>query len=83
MEFGDVKNNSCKEVSFDTTNNFTGKDHLHIKWDASKCNYIALGLKWSNFKGKNLKPIIKSAAIELHVRIDSEPFQIYLCFLFL
>jgi len=66
-----VKNNSCKEVSFETTNNFTGKDHLHIKWDASKCNYIALGLKWSNYKGKNLKPIIKSTAIELHVRIDS------------
>ena len=66
-----VKNNSCKEVSFETINNFTGKDHLHIKWDASKCNYIALGLKWSNFKAKNLKPIIKSAAIELHVRIDS------------
>ncbi|MEC8611117.1 MAG: hypothetical protein VXY06_05135, partial [Bacteroidota bacterium] len=66
-----VKNNSCKEVSFETINNFTGNDHLRIKWDASKCNYIALGLKWSNFKAKNLKPIIKSAAIELHVRIDS------------
>jgi hypothetical protein len=66
-----VKNNSCKEVSFETTNNFIGKDHLHIKWDASKCNYIALGLKWSNYKGKNLKPIIKSTAIEFHVRIDS------------
>ena len=66
-----VKNNSCKKVSFDTTNNFTGKDHLHINWDDSKCNYIGLGLKWSNFKGKNLKPIIKSAAIELRIRIDS------------
>ena len=66
-----LKNNFCKDVSFETINNFVGKDHLHIKWDASKCNYIALGLKWSNFKAKNLKPIIKSAAIELHVRIDS------------
>lgn len=66
-----LKNNSCKEVSFDTTNNFTGKDHLHIKWDASKCNYVALGLKWNSYKGKNLNPIIKSTAIELHVRIDS------------
>ena len=66
-----VKNNSCKEVSFEKTNNFNGKDHLHIKWDDSKCNYIALGLKWSNFKGKNLKPIIKSAAIELRIRVDS------------
>ena len=66
-----VKNNSCKEVSFEKTNNFNGKDHLHIKWDDSKCSYIALGLKWSNFKGKNLKPIIKSAAIELRIRVDS------------
>ena len=66
-----LKNNSCKEVSFDTTNNFTSKDHLHIKWDASKCNYVALGLKWGSYKGKNLNPIIKSTAIELHVRIDS------------
>ena len=66
-----LKNNSCKEVLFDTTNNFTGKDHLHIKWDASKCNYVALGLKWNSYKGKNLNPIIKSTAIELHVRIDS------------
>ena len=66
-----VKNNSCKEVSFKTNNNFSGKDHLHIKWDASKCNYVAIGLKWSNFKSKNLEPILKSAAIELRVRIDS------------
>ena len=34
-----VKNNSCKEVSFEKTNNFNGKDHLHIKWDDSKCSY--------------------------------------------
>ena len=30
-----------------------------------------MGLKWGNYKGKNLKPIIESAAIELRVRIDS------------
>ena len=66
-----VKNNNCKEVYFDTKNSFIGKDHLHIKWDASKCNYIGMGLKWSNYKPKNLIPIIESTAIELHVRIDS------------
>jgi len=66
-----VKNNNCKQVSFDTTNSYIGKDHIHIKWDASKCNYLAMGLKWSDYKVKNLKPIIESAAIELRVRIDS------------
>ena len=66
-----VKNNTCKEVSFETTNNYIGKDHLHIKWNSSLCNYIGLGLKWGNYKGKNLLPIIESAAIELRVRIDS------------
>tara|TARA_B100001758_G_scaffold241170_1_gene247678 strand:- start:107 stop:1285 length:1179 start_codon:yes stop_codon:yes gene_type:complete len=66
-----VKNNTCKQVSFETTNSYTGKDHLHIKWNASKCNYIAMGLKWGNYKVKNLEPIIESTAIELRVRIDS------------
>ena len=42
-----VKNNTCKQVSFETTNNYIGKDHLHIKWNSSSCNYIGLGLKWS------------------------------------
>ena len=66
-----VKNNTCKEVSFETTNNYIGNDHLHIKWNSSSCNYIGLGLKWGNYKSKNLLPIIESAAIELRVRIDS------------
>ena len=30
-----------------------------------------MGLKWGNYKVKNLKPIIESAAIELRVRINS------------
>ena len=30
-----------------------------------------MGLKWGNYKVKNLEPIIESAAIELRVRIDS------------
>ena len=66
-----IKNNTCKEVSFKTINNYIGKDHIYIKWNASKCNYIGMGLKWGNYKGKNLKPIIESTAIELRVRIDS------------
>ncbi len=66
-----VKNSTCKEVSFETNNSFIGKDHLHIKWNASKCNYIAIGLQWGNYKAKNLTPILESAAIELRVRIDS------------
>lgn len=66
-----LKNNTCRQVSFKTTNNYIGKDHLHINWNASKCNYVAVGLKWDNYKVKNLSPIIDSAAIELRVRIDS------------
>ena len=66
-----VKNNSCKQVYFETNNSYIGKDHIHIKWNASKCNYIGMGLNWGNYKAKNLEPIIESAAIELRVRIDS------------
>ena len=66
-----VKNNTCKEVYFENANSYIGKDHLHVKWNTSKCNYIGIGLKWGNYKVKNLKPIIESAAIELRVRIDS------------
>ncbi len=66
-----IKSNYCKQVSFKTTNSYIGSNHLHIKWNASKCNYIAVGLKWGNYKAKNLKPIIESTAIELRVRIDS------------
>ncbi|MAO71769.1 MAG: hypothetical protein CMD02_04585 [Flavobacteriales bacterium] len=66
-----LKNNKCKHISFENTKNYIGKDHLYINWDASKCNYVAVGLKWSNYKVKNLEPIIESSAIELRVRIDS------------
>ena len=66
-----VKNNACKEVSFETSNSYIGKDHLHVRWNAAKCNYIGMGLKWGNYKVKNLNPIKESAAIELRVRVDS------------
>ena len=52
-----MKNNACKEVSFETTNSYIGKDHLHVKWNESSCKYIGMGLKWGNYKGKNLSLI--------------------------
>ena len=30
-----VKNNACKQVSYETSNSYVGKDHLYIKWDLS------------------------------------------------
>ncbi len=66
-----VKNNDCKQVSFSSTNSYIGNDHLHIKWDASKCNYVGIGFKWGNYKAKNLTTILESTAIELRVRIDT------------
>jgi len=66
-----VKTNACKQVSYKTNNSYIGEDHLHIKWNESACKYVAIGLKWGNYKVKNLKPILESTAIELRVRIDS------------
>ena len=66
-----VKTNACKQVSYKNNNSYVGEDHLHIKWNESDCKYVAIGLKWSNYKVKNLKPILESTAIELRVRIDS------------
>jgi hypothetical protein len=28
-----TKTHPCKEITFDTINNFSGKDHLHLKWE--------------------------------------------------
>lgn len=67
-----VKTNSCKQVTYQTNNSYVGQDHLHIKWNASNCRYVAVGLKWGNYKVKNLKPILESTAIEMRVRSDSE-----------
>ena len=54
-----VKNNACKQVSYETNNSYVGKDHLYIKWDASKCNYVGIGLKWGNYKGqKTLRQLL-------------------------
>ena len=67
-----VKTNACKQVTYQTNNSYVGQDHLHVKWNASECRYVAVGLKWGNYKVKNLKPILESTAIELQVRSDSE-----------
>ena len=67
-----VKQNSCKSISFDTLNNFIGKDHLHIKWnEKQECKYLGFGFKWANFKSKNLLPIVNESAIQFMIRIDS------------
>jgi len=66
-----VKINDCKEVVFDSSNNFEGKDHLYVKWDKNdKCKFIGIGFTWGGYKSKNLSPLINSAAIEMMIRID-------------
>ena len=69
------KSNSCKEINFDTLNNYVGTDHLHIVWDKNEeCKWLGFGFKWGNFKSKNLKPIINSTAIQCRIRCDSGEF---------
>ena len=49
-----VKQNSCKSISFDTLNNFIGKDHLHIKWNEEQeiANTLVLVLNGRILKAK-------------------------------
>ena len=69
------KSNSCKEINFDTLNNYIGADHLHVVWDKKEeCKWLGFGFKWGNFKSKNLKPIINSTAIQFRIRCDSSEF---------
>ena len=69
------KSNSCKEISFDTLNNYMGSDHLHVVWDKKEdCKWLGFGFKWGNFQSKNLKPIINSTAIQFRIRCDSGEF---------
>lgn len=68
-----VKTNNCKEVVFDTSNNFEGEDHLYVKWNKNdECKFIGIGFPWGNYKSKNLSLFINSAAIEMMIRIDEE-----------
>ena len=69
------KTNSCKEIYFDTTNNYVGKDHLHLIWSKTEdCKWLGFGFKWGNFKSKNLTPIIDKSAIQFRIRSDSGEF---------
>ena len=69
------KSNSCKEISFDTINNYTGSDHIHVVWDKKEdCKWLGFGFKWGNFQSKNLKPILNSTAIQFRIRCDSGEF---------
>ena len=72
----------CKEINFDTVNNYSGNDHLHIKWNKTNdCKWLGFGFKWGNFKSKNLLPIIDNSAIELMIRADSGEFLKFQLFL--
>ena len=40
------KSNSCKEISFDTLNNYIGSDHLHVAWNKKEeCKWLGFGFK--------------------------------------
>jgi hypothetical protein len=70
-----TKTHPCKEITFDTINNFSGKDHLHLKWEKTKnCKWLGLGFKWGNFKSKNLAPIFENSAIQFMIRSNSGEF---------
>ena len=69
------KNNSCKEIYFDTTNNYVGNDHLHLIWSKTEnCKWLGFGFKWGNYQSKNLTPIIDNSAIQFRIRSDSGEF---------
>jgi len=71
-----MKVHPCKEISFDTINNFSGIDHLHLKWNKTKdCKWLGFGFKWGNFKSKNLLPFFDSSAIEFMIRSSSGKFS--------
>ena len=69
------KSNNCKEIYFDTSNNYIGKDHLHLIWSKTEdCKWLGFGFKWGDFKSKNLTPIINNTAIQFRIRSDSGEF---------
>lgn len=71
-----VKSDNCKQITYDSINNFTGKDHLHLIWNKNEeCKYMGFGFSWANFKGKNLAPLIDNSAIQLMIRVDSGSFS--------
>tara|TARA_B100001093_G_scaffold281613_1_gene269045 strand:- start:1933 stop:3177 length:1245 start_codon:yes stop_codon:yes gene_type:complete len=71
-----VKSNNCKQITYDSINNFVGKNHMHLVWNQSEeCKYLGFGFAWGNFKGKNLAPILNNSAIQLMIRVDSGSYS--------
>ena len=63
---------SCKQISFNSENNYTSKDHLHIRWNKTEaCKYLGMGFTWDSYKKKNLNPVLDNGAIQLMIRTDS------------
>ena len=73
-----VKKNDCKDIGFDSTNNYVGSDHLHIKWNRDKnCKYLGFGFSWGNFKGKNLSDAELIQAMVDHPKLIERPIVVY------
>ena len=71
-----MKAHPCKEIVFDANNNFSGKNHLHIKWNKTKdCKWLGFGFKWGDFKSKDLSPIFENSAIEFMIRSNTGEFS--------
>jgi hypothetical protein len=71
-----MKAHPCKEIKFDTTNNFSGTDHLHLKWNKTKdCKWLGFGFKWGGFKSKDISTIYEKSAIEFMIRSSEGQFN--------
>ena len=71
-----MKAHPCKEIVFDRINNFSGKDHLYLKWNKTKdCKWLGFGFKWGDFKSKDLSPIFENSAIEFMIRSNAGEFS--------
>ena len=69
-----VKQNSCRNFSFEREESFVGDDHLHFMWDSKdECRYLGVGFPWGNYKGKDLVSFEQHVAIEMMIRTDAEP----------
>lgn len=62
----------AKCLSVETTSDVkrNGESSLHFKWDkiSQSCEWLGIGFGWDGWSGKDLKPVINDAAIEMWVR---------------
>lgn len=66
-----LKEVPCRSFKAVKEGSYSGKDHLHLRWDKSEgCNYVGMGFKWRDFGGKDLSGVYLEGAIELMVRVD-------------